>query len=253
MMQRGETPGNSDRIPNSERFLGAFNRIDKHLRKVLNVDREIPFMRMVREASESNHLVLRVRDALADLSELRNAIIHDSTDGHVIAEPNNQVIEEIERVLTFLVDAPKIIPMFQRKVVILSATDPVTTALEYVNRYAFSQFPVYSGRDFCALLTTNAIVHWLANCHAGGVHLDVPVEKVLPFAEDTDNCVFMSRNKTPFDVVSIVRSYEKKGKKLGAILITQDGRKDEQLLGIITMWDLPEVYEKLGLTMDSVI
>ena len=252
-MQTREIPGNSDRIPNSARFLDAYNRIDKHLRKVLNEEKEIPFMRMVREASESNHLVLRFRDALRDLSDLRNAIIHDSTDGHVIAEPNNQVVEEIERLLALLVDAPKIIPMFQTKVVTLSTTDPVATALEYVNRHAFSQFPVYSGRDFSALLTTNTIVHWLANCHAGGVRLDVPVEEVLSFAEDTDNCIFMSRHKTAFDVISTVRSYEKKGRKLGAILITQDGRKDEQLLGIITMWDLPEVYEKSGLPMNSII
>jgi len=239
-------------MSNSDRFLEAFNSIERHLRKIskskiTKTRRHPSFYALVDAASASNPAVRRSKVDLKEFADLRNAIVHERTDGHVIAEPNDQAVKEIEHIASLLLKPPRVIPRFQTEVFTLSVSDPVAMAVRCVFDRSFSQIPIYDAREFVGLLTTNTVARWLGACVKDDVFslAETPITLVLDYTEDQDNHTFLSRSATLFEVLERFQYYETRGKRLEAILITHNGRRAEFVLGIITTWDLPKIYETL--------
>lgn len=232
---------------NSDRFLKAFTAIEGHLRKLTNKSNEVAFYELLRIAGESNPVVKRYKDDLKEYADLRNAIVHERSDGHIIAEPNELAVQDIERISTKIRNPSKLYPLFQTVVISKSINEPISKAVELMHEHSYSQIPAYDAEKFMGLLTTNTITRWLGSCIAEDIFSlkETSIMNVLGFSEDEDNCCFMKREALLIEAVEKFHSYELNGKRLEAILITTNGRPNEKLLGIITIWDLPKIYKEL--------
>lgn len=232
---------------NSSRFLEAFNKIERHLRQVTKLDKHIPFYHVIDEASRSSRAVSYFSTDLKEFADLRNAIVHEDTNGHVIAEPNDRATNEIEHIASTLLNPPKVIPLFCKDVSRLKTSDNVAEAVVFMFNQSFSQIPIYDDRKFFALLTTNTVARWLGACVGEDIFSlrETVIRTVLDYAEDQDNYCFLSKGATIFEALEKFHSYEKAGKRLEAILITENGKPTESPIGIITIWDLPQIYRLL--------
>ncbi|NIA09155.1 MAG: CBS domain-containing protein, partial [Nitrospiraceae bacterium] len=65
------------------------------------------------------------------------------------------------------------------------------------------------------------------------------------FTEDPDNFHFVSKNISLFRVLEFFDNYEKQGKRLDALLITDSGKQNDKIIGIITISDLPKLIRKI--------
>ena len=233
---------------NSDRFLNAFNSIELYLRKFTKQGKETRFYALVDLASNSNPAIRRSKDDLKEFADLRNAIIHERTDGRVLAEPNDKAVNEIERINSLLLNPPKVIPQFQDKVYSLFVNDPIAKAVEVMLAQSYSQIPIYDSSIFVGLLTANTVTRWLGACVTEEILslTDTSIANVLAYTEDKDNFSFLGRASTIFEALERFQIYQKKGKRLEAILITQNSKSSEVLLGIISNWNLPKIHEILG-------
>ncbi len=231
---------------NSDRFLQAFNRIEKHLRREAQEDRFVSFGKLVREAERRDGIVRRYAVDLHELADLRNAIVHETTDGHVIAEPNDGTVQHIETIAAALSEPPLVAP-FIRNVVTVADTSAIGEAVGLLKERNYSQLPVTKQGAFYALLTSNTVARWLGAA-ADEVKLSTPVAEVLEHAEDAGAHVFIGRNATQFDVLEAFERPLRTGKSLSALLITHSGKTHEKIVGIVTASDLPAVLQALELT-----
>ncbi len=234
-------------MPNSRRFLNAFNRIEKYLQTRSKQNSWESFSSLLGRVAQTDSAVRRYRDDLREFAELRNAITHQSRGYQVIAEPSDQAVNEIEHIASLLLSPPKVIPLFQKTVFTLSLSDTVDKAVKVMYEKSYSQIPVYENEDFSGLLSTDTVARWLGACVNDDIFSlkETRVSDVLKHAEDEDNYSFLSRKATLFEALEEFQIYQGKGKKLEAILITHNGKRSEALLGVITVWDLPRLYEEL--------
>ncbi len=232
---------------NSERFLNAFNKIEHILYKLTKQDKGTKFYSLVEAASKHNSLFKHFNDDLKEFADLRNAIIHERTDEHVIAEPNDITVTEIEHLALLFSNPPKVIPLFKRDVIKLSPNDTIAKAVQIMLQKSYSQIPIYKESQFVALLTTNTIARWLGTCVKDDIFslTDTSISQVLNYTEEKNNYYFLNKDASLVDVLGKFQDYEEKGKILDAILITASGKSSEMPLGIITIWDLPKIYGKL--------
>lgn len=86
-----------------------------------------------------------------------------------------------------------------------------------------------------------------AACLEGGIGLveEAPVRDVLAHTEDADNHRLVPRDATVFDALQLFDAYNERGKSLDAVLITHAGRREEQLLGIVTIYDIPRLLASI--------
>jgi predicted transcriptional regulator len=148
-----------------------------------------------------------------------------------------------------ITDPPKVIPLFAGRVESIPVSASIGDAVQMMHQKGYSQIPTYRGETFVGLLTANTIARWLGSSVQDELVslAETSVERVLTFAEDSDNFRFTSRGGSIFDVIGIFESYLLGGKRLEAILITHAGKPSETPLGIITIWDLPKIYEQVGI------
>ena len=231
----------------SVRFLSAFNDIDNHLRRICNFAESIWFQEVVDRAAEKITNVRPLKDELKGYGRLRNAIVHNYKDEETIATPHEKVVKRIETVRDYLRKPPTIGRLFTSPVATCGLDTPVVGAAKAMLKDKFSQLPVYRGDEFQALLTTNTIARWLAACFdlEHGVVDDICVEVVLGHAEEGDNYIFLKPSHTVADAIEQFASTERVGRRLDAILITQDGTRNRRPFGIITPTDIPKLYEAM--------
>jgi len=111
----------------------------------------------------------------------------------------------------------------------------------------FSQLPMYDKDNCLGLLTAETIARWLASMLAGGIGLveERPVSEVIQHQEAPNNHTFLSRASLVADGLTAFAKAQRQGKRLEAILITENGRSTETPLGIVTIHDIPKLNEAI--------
>ncbi|PRX23242.1 CBS domain protein [Orenia metallireducens] len=237
-------------MSNSNNFLNYFNKIYKFLAQSANTTTKESFVSLVKGLSKAgNWKVKNYKDDLIQFAYLRNAIVHQST-GDIIAEPNDEIVKKISDVHILLTNPPRIDSLGLDKVLTLGIDDSVMDAVKVMYENSYSQVPVYNDEKFMDLLTSNTITRYLgseADKDEEFILLaNSKVEDVLEYREEAFKYKFLSRNDSLLDVIEIFEEGEKSGERLEAILVTQNAKVTDSLLKIITVWDLPEIYNRIS-------
>jgi CBS domain-containing protein len=191
--------------------------------------------------------VRRHRDDLKEYADLRNAIVHERSDGRPIAEPHDRSVAELQRLAAVISNPPQVLPAFQKKVHTVDGSARISEALSFFFPKNYSQVPVTSDRGIVGLLTTNTVSRWLA-AQADRELVDLTEHSVLDALKHTEhdgNWQIVPRSTLLADIVEAFDNMEAHGKRLDAVLVTNSGKPTETLLGIITIHDMPKALRKL--------
>jgi predicted transcriptional regulator len=234
---------------NAERFLNAYSTIEHEMERILDLKDHRRFFELVDKSSRVNPVIERYRFDLREYSELRNAIVHDRSGGEIIAVPTSEVVDKIERIAALLVEPPKVAPLFLKEVLTLAGNCPVSRAVREFSKMSYTQAPVYVNGKLIGLLTSNMIVKWMGICLISNqeeVNLhETSLTDVIKKAGHENDYQFVSVNQSLFDLPDLFYHWQQQGRKLEAVLITQNGDPAEPLLGIITNRDLPAVHREI--------
>lgn len=244
----------SERQNNSDRFLAIFSEVERFLRRSVNATRHDRFSDLVARAAEQNRLVRTYQQDLREFADLRNAIVHERGDGHIIAEPNTRALRDFTYMRDVLLRPPKVMPTFQRDVFVKQLDDTVGEAVVAMRESCFSQIPITSGDAVTAVLTSDTVSRWLAHESANDLVslLETQIKDVLPHAEDPNDYAVISQNATLVDVLMIFEDFATRGRLLNAILVSSSGKPRLPLVGILNVYDLPNVLSALHLKRLSV-
>ena len=231
---------------NSERFLSAFNSIHDYIKIQLDKrDQFIKFVDGVNLLRKKNYVLNRHYDDLIIFNKLRNVIVHERYHVEfVIAEPHEEIVDKIESIMKDLVQPETVFPKYSQNVRGFSTRDLLVEVLKVVKERGFSQFPVYHKGNFVGLLTENGITNWLSRSLLRDTCFlsETKIADVLGFEEKESNYLFISRNLSVFEAKSKFLDHLNNGNaRLDALLITENGKPNESLLGIITAWDIIDI------------
>lgn len=221
-----------------ERFLVAYNVIDHHLREQLGADQSPSFSQLVREYAAC-YPRWRERENLRMIGDLRNAVVHQRERSYeYLSIPLPSIVENLERIRDQFKSPERVYPKFGKVVTSFQAEDVLSTVLTEIHAKDYSQFPIYKQNSFLGLLTENGITRWLAN-HSTQVMTLIELDEVTVFdllgqEEQRSNYQFIPRDTTMLDA----ENFFVRNTLLEALLITQTGKPNEKLMGIITRWDM---------------
>lgn len=225
---------------NAERFLTAYNNIDYGLRAIYGFKRSMSFSDVIRRSVVLNSVVRKYEDDLIDYGRLRNAIVHQGNHKFIIAEPHDDIVENIERLADLITEPPLAVDMVGNKEVITINHDmKLAQAMELIYRTGYSNLPTYDGDKLIGILNGRKLVNVLGEKVGEGVNLesyvrDTDVKDVLPSMGD-DYYFMLADQKLTID--SAMNFFEN-NRKLLIILITKDGKDTGRPLKIISSADI---------------
>lgn len=231
---------------NSERFLIAFSSIEGEMNRRVKSDHYISYSELVRRMSNMDRNYHRFQRYLEEFGDLRNAIVHERIDGEVVAEPHLKEVESIEHIAQLLTEPERVKPTYLSEVEFCLDTDSLTNVLNILLPKHYSKLPVYTKEMlFKGLITTDAINEYLVKNIAKiqGKLPDMTISELLLQDEKKRTVEFIPTHTTLLSVVIMFEQSLTAGKRLNALIITQDGASNQRPLGIISVSDLPRIYE----------
>ncbi len=232
---------------NAERFLIAYNNIDYGLRTIYGFKRSMSFSDVVRRSVVLNSVVRKYEDDLIDYGRLRNAIVHQGNHKFIIAEPHDDIVENIERLADLITEPPLAVDMVGNKEVITINYDmKLAHAMELIYRTGYSNLPTYEGDKLIGILNGRKLIGVLGEKVGLGLNLDTfvketTVAEVLPSMGE-DYYFMLADQKLTIDNAM---NFFENNRKLLIILITKDGKDTGKPLKIISNADIIDMKKIL--------
>jgi predicted transcriptional regulator len=235
-------------MSNAQRFLALFNDIENHFSNLAAVTKHQDFMVLVARLSESHRAVKLFKNDLREYSELRNAIVHQ-TKGKPIAEPYDETVADLKRIIDFIKKPPTAYEIASKPVYKCSSGDLISSVVKKMTEQVYTHIPVLHDGKFIGVFSESSIIRWLgSSTDKDGFLLDLTKIGQIKEHFDKENDTFcgfkfVSRRKDAFSIKDEFLSFVEQTKRLGAIFVTENGKKEEDILGIVTSWDLPKINQ----------
>ena len=183
--------------------------------------------------------------------EVRNLLQHKpKLDGFYAVEPSEQMVQLLRDTIEIVENPPKArtIAIPREKVYFRTEDDFVCPAMREMLNKSYTDVPIMNNGVVTGVFSENTLLSYL-------------VDEELPMIEDTttfadlrkyvplenhqsEAFAFVSVNATVADVQALFEENRSDQKRLGMVFLTENGKPQEKLLGIITAWDLAGVVRQ---------
>ena len=127
-----------------------------------------------------------------------------------------------------------------------SMSDTISSVIDKMMENGFSHIPVLGKRrKVIGVFSESTMMEvWRSDLEFSNVKLIRDVIEFLPTKRHkTDVFVFVSKNVTAASLRQICDEVLKKEERIGMIFVTENGKEEEPLLGIFTVWDIARVFD----------
>ena len=232
---------------NATEFIDSYNKIDSQLREMYGYKPSQSFTDVVRRCAEKNAVVRKYENELSDYARLRNAIVHQSTDGRIIAVPCDDVVENIRLIERLLCSPPTVGEALQdKRIVSIEAEISLRQAVMLMARTGYSNLPVYRGKRMIGIVNNRRVLRELGDVLAQGRSADAwlsetPVAEILA---ESDLFVYYRYLGKKASLQAIADAFEE-NRKLLAVCVSENGRAGERIVNFVTSADLPRINKLL--------
>lgn len=223
---------------NATRFIAAYNRLDQGLRDIYSIKRTLNFADMIRKVASVNTVVAKFEEDLIDYGRLRNAIVHKSGD-EIIAEPNIEVVEKLEKIARIINTPPRVIDCIKpRKVFTASGETPLKEVILEMHKDGYSIVPVYISHTLVGVINRKMIVDGIGKFIDENKDIDdainEPVASCLDIFNETNHYEVAP---TSITVENLLYMFQQ-NRKLSSVILTENGNFNEPAKAVLVSADL---------------
>lgn len=231
---------------NAQRFIQAYNQLDHSMRTVYGFKRNMTFADVVRRAVSLNSVIRKYEEDIIDYGRLRNSIVHRSNPNYIIAEPHDEVVEDIEKIAKLISTPPLALErVCSRNVLCFEHNTTLKDAIKLISSSGFNNVPIYKDSHLLGVATGGKVIRWIGEKFAEDKSFEDIFDKTT--LEDVINELPLKNYKVANRSISIETALNMfyVDRKLDSIIITKEGTDDEMPLGIITAADVLDMNEIL--------
>ncbi len=222
----------------AKRFVAAYNRIDQGLRDIYSIKRTLNFSDMIRKVANVNMVVQKFEEDLIDFGRLRNAIVHRSGE-QIIAEPNLDVVEKLEKIARLITTPPRVIDCLKpRKIYVVEGKTTLREVVENMFKLGYSVVPVYISGTIVGLINRKMIIDGIGKFIANGKDIDDSL--MLPVSD----CLDIFNETTHYEVAPSSITIEnllymfQQNRKLSTVILTENGNYSEPAKAVVVSADI---------------
>lgn len=227
---------------NAFRFISAYNTIDQTLRAIYNFKRNMTFSDMIRRSASLNSVIRRFEDKMIDYARLRNAIIHNSNEDYIIAEPHDDVVQEMERIAQMVSCPPLVIDTVAKNVLTIRGDMPLKEVFVMFSSSGFKNLPVYEKDEILGIATPARLVDQVGEALKENKDIEkyfshTTVSQILNREDFETRYSVRDEHLTIQEALDLFYS----NRRLSSIIITKNGGVKEPLRGIVTTADIMDL------------
>lgn len=185
-----------------------------------------------------------IHQELDYIRDVRNLLTHRPRIGDFYAvEPTDAMLSLLEKLIDRIehpLSAIKIaIPI--EEVLSASLDSPVLGSLEKMYKRAFSHMPILEEGKVAGVFSGSSLMNCVLYKHVmfSGDLLFRDIQDAFTFDQHpSETFRFVSKDTLVSDISDMFDETLQQEERIGMIFVTENGKSDEELLGIITAWDV---------------
>lgn len=228
------------------RFLSAYDALDDLMRAQLGRHSGDSHTAMLTAFADSNSAVRAHLGTLKRFAELRNLLQHDADRRRwpAMAVPDIRAVELYEQIVHGVKYEPtaleRCVP--RSKLFVADMPDRVVDVMKTMAKHGYSQAPVLESGVVIGVFSESTPFSMVASESEVLIDRGMAIRDCRQFL-DLDRQVneaflFISRAATWAAVGDLFVSNRENARRVGAVFVTENGKRTEKLLGMITAWDL---------------
>jgi predicted transcriptional regulator len=232
---------------NFEKFIITYNEIDDFMRRELNLDETISHSDMINKLVKRSRVFAAYKHELLLFAKLRNAIVHnpEKKDADPIAEPHDNIVIRYESIKQKVLDPPKALDSIAVKADCIYTTSLEAKAInvmKIMNNNTYTHVPVVEDGMFFGVFSENTIFSYMTKKEEIILERDVKIrefiEQIPIDKHESEFFEFVPRDTLVVDIEEMFQKELMDRKRLAVVFITQNGKPNEKLIGMVTAWDI---------------
>ncbi|AKM80536.1 TPA: CBS domain-containing protein [Candidatus Saccharibacteria bacterium] len=231
----------------AEEYRIEFNKLETMLKKRANARSEESISSVVSSLVNihKDRVVRQFERDIRQFIELRNAIIHQSTD-RAIAEPYEETVTAL-RQLVVNIEQPKTAwDIATTELIKVGLDDNLSEVVRQMAQMHITSLPIVEDKRVIGFVSESTVVKIVDKAfeHGGALIDEAKIKDVAydkPYGDDSDVYAFVTRKVTVYEIEDMFNNAIKKGQRLLAVLVSDKGDASATPLGIITAWDLHKI------------
>lgn len=235
-------------MKNSTKFINIYNKLDDYMRDLLNEKPNVSHNYLIDTLAKKNSLFKHYKNDLKEFAQLRNAIVHNthflgSQIGEIIAEPVDGVIELYEDLLNKVMK-PKCARDMYRKIdqdsVLTAKLDnTIIEIIKIMYQRKNTCVPIIEKRKLVGVFSENVLLTLIAKkgfIDCNNIKMKDIINYIDIDSHHGEYFEFCKINDNYFTIKELFQ--ENNHKRLEMIFVTANGKRNEEILGVISAWDV---------------
>ena len=179
------------------------------------------------------------------IRKIRNLLSHGEckVEGKVAIEINENIIEKLKEIISLLENPPLVASRYITEMFVVDLEEKLEKLIKTMNEKKISHVPVLDkDKKLVGVFSENTIFSKLSEDEIIEIGKEYKVkdyEKYIKLENHSSEYFdFIKRNEELASAQNLFNKSIKKDKKLVMLFVTENGKKTEKILGIITPWDL---------------
>lgn len=236
---------------NINKFLELYNVLDDELRKYFN-DESRTYSAISRYVTKLNNSPLEVNrnkgETLDMIRVLRNNLVHElDMNSKKLISINNETVEFLQKEIDKFLNPLKVKDICTKidDVVFASLDDTVSNLTSLMYTKGYTQLPILNedGSIF-GVFSPNCIYGYLAK-NGGEINKKLLLKQLIQFLplenHVSEYYLYVSENVSANDILEKFDQYYNSGKRLQMAFVTEGGKRNGKLIGIIVIQDLLKI------------
>ena len=179
------------------------------------------------------------------IRKIRNLLSHGECkiEGKVAIEINENIIEKLKEIISLLENPPLVTSRYITEIFVVDLEEKLENLIKTMNEKKISHVPVLDkDKKLVGVFSENTIFSKLSEDEIIEIGKEYQVKDYVKYIKlenhSSEYFDFIKRNEELALAQNLFNKSIKKDKKLVMLFVTENGKKTEKILGIITPWDL---------------
>ena len=179
------------------------------------------------------------------IRKIRNLLSHGECkiEGKTAIEINENIIEKLKEIISLLENPPLVTSRYITEMFVVDLEEKLEKLIKVMNEKKISHVPVLDkDKKLVGVFSENTIFSKLSEDEIIEIGKEYKVkdyEKYIKLENHSSEYFdFIKRNEELASAQNLFNKSIKKDKKLVMLFVTENGKKSEKILGILTPWDL---------------
>ena len=227
---------------NADKFLEIYNKLDAFMRNEIDKDQFMSFSSLLREFIADHPIFRRYEEDIKLYSLLRNAIVHDPFKPGIdpIAEPNLDTLNRFQSIYNEITNPPKAFDKAIKNIYKTTLLAKVSDVMTEMNDKRYTYVPVIDKNQLIGIFSENTLFSYLI--HKNPLNDQILMRDLgeyIPLEKHRNEYFkFVDRDCLFWEAEEMFKETVNNGKRLAVVYITEHGRKEEYILGMLTAWDV---------------